>query len=120
RGGARRSMTAANLGFIGVGKMGEPMVLRLLGGGHRVTVFNRSREKLAKVCDAGACAAGSPREVAAVADIIFLCLTDASAVEAVVFGADGVAEGAGQGTLLVDCSSISPAATRAMAARWQE
>jgi 3-hydroxyisobutyrate dehydrogenase len=113
-------MSTANLGFIGIGRMGEPMVLRLIARGHRVTVFNRSQEKLEKVCDAGARKAGSPRAVAAAAEIVFLCLTDAGAVEAVVFGPEGVAAGAGPGTLLVDCSSIAPSATREMSARWRD
>ena len=59
--------------------------------GHDVTVWNRSRGKAAALVEAGAKPAANPREVAASASIIFMCLTDAAAVEEVVFGTDGLA-----------------------------
>jgi 3-hydroxyisobutyrate dehydrogenase len=93
------------------------MSRRLLGAGHDVTAWNRSAAKMAGLVEAGAKAARCPREVASAADIIFMCLTDAAAVEAVVFGRDGVAETAGAGKLVVDFSSIHPDAARALAAR---
>jgi 3-hydroxyisobutyrate dehydrogenase-like beta-hydroxyacid dehydrogenase len=105
------------LGYIGLGLMGLPMTRRLLAAGHAVTVWNRSAGKLADAVQSGAQAASSPREVAAAAEIIFMCLTDASAVEHVVFGADGFAQVAGAGKVVVDFSSIHPAATRAIAQR---
>jgi 3-hydroxyisobutyrate dehydrogenase len=58
------------LGYIGIGLMGKPMTLRLLAAGYDVTVWNRSRDKLAPVVEKGAKAAGSPAEVARAADII--------------------------------------------------
>lgn len=109
--------TDAALGFVGLGKMGEPMVLRLLDAGYRVSAFNRNAAKLRAACAAGAAPCTSPADVARRADIVFLCVSDSAAVEAVVFGTDGIAAGARAGTLLVDCSSISPRATRDMAAR---
>lgn len=105
------------LGYIGLGLMGLPMTRRLLAAGHKVSVWNRSQPKLADAVSAGAHAAEHPAEVAASASIIFMCLTDAKAVEAVVFGADGLASVAGEGKVVVDFSSIHPDATRSIAER---
>ena len=108
---------AEKLGYIGLGMMGLPMSRRLLGAGHDVIAWNRSAAKMAALLEAGASAAACPRDVASTADIIFMCVTDATAVEAVVFGRDGVAETPGSGKLVVDFSSIHPEAARALAAR---
>lgn len=105
------------LGFIGIGLMGRPMVLRLLAAGYAVCVWNRSREKLAPVVEKGARAMESPAAVAREAEIVMLCVTDQHAVEQVLFGAGGVAEGAAPGTLVVDFSSIAPDAAREFARR---
>jgi 3-hydroxyisobutyrate dehydrogenase-like beta-hydroxyacid dehydrogenase len=109
--------TKPKLGYIGVGLMGEPMVMRLLAAGYRVTVWNRSRGKLKEVLAEGAIEAKTPGELAAASDIVFMCVTDTLAAEEVVFGANGVAEGAAPDKTLVDLSSIRPDATRAMATR---
>lgn len=108
---------AEKLGYLGLGMMGFPMTRRLLSAGHDVTVWNRSAGKAATLVEAGAKPASCPRDVADAASIIFMCLTDAAAVEEVVFGADGLATAGGQGKLVVDFSSIHPDAARAIAAR---
>ncbi len=105
------------LGFIGVGLMGRPMSLRLLAAGYALTVWNRSRDKLAPLTAKGAQAADSPAGVAAAADIILMCVTDQHAAEKVLFGPDGIAAGGAAGKLVVDFSSIAPASARAFAAR---
>jgi 3-hydroxyisobutyrate dehydrogenase len=97
--------------------MGFPMTRRLLGAGHEVMVWNRSASKARALIEAGARPAASPRELAAVVSIIFMCVTDAAAVEDVVFGADGIASAPGAGKLVVDFSSIHPDKARAIAAR---
>jgi 3-hydroxyisobutyrate dehydrogenase len=101
------------LGFIGIGLMGRPMTLRLLAAGHDVIVWNRSRDKLAPVLEKGARAAQSPADVARAAEIVMMCVTDQRAAEEVLFGANGVAEGARRGMVIVDFSSIAPASARA-------
>jgi len=108
------------LGYIGVGLMGKPMVLRLLAAGYAVSVWNRSAEKLKPVVEQGARALGSAAEVARAADIVMLCVTDQKAAEVVLFGPDGVAAGGAQGKLVVDFSSIAPASARAYAERLQK
>src|ERR1700733_4214443 len=105
------------LGYLGLGMMGLPMSQRLLKAGYDVTVWNRSPGKATALVEAGAKLAGIPRDVAESADIIFMCLTDAAAVEEGVFGSDGLATVAGAGKLVVDFSSIHPDAARAIAAR---
>ncbi len=102
----------ATLGWIGLGEIGLPMALRLIGAGHRVIVWGRSAEKLQPALDAGATAAASPAELAAQCDGVLLCVTDGDAVEQVVFGPRGVAEGARRGSLIVDHSTIHPETAR--------
>jgi 3-hydroxyisobutyrate dehydrogenase-like beta-hydroxyacid dehydrogenase len=105
------------LGLIGTGVMGAPMAEALLAAGHPVTVWNRSAAKAAPLLAQGAKAAATPAALAAACELVIICVTDAAAVEAVVFGADGLAAAAGPGHVLVDHSSIQPAASRALAAR---
>lgn len=95
------------------------MVLRLLSAGHRVTVWNRTSVKLAPAVAAGARTAPTPAAVALECDVVLLCLFDASSVEQVVFGTQGVASISGVRTL-VDHSSISPSATRRFSQRLNE
>ena len=102
----------AKLGYLGLGMMGFPMTRRLVNAGYDVTIWNRSAGKAAALVEAGARLASLPREVAEAADIVFMCLTDAAAVEEVVFGRDGLAAVAGRGKLVVDFSSIHPDAAR--------
>jgi len=108
------------LGFLGIGLMGKPMVLRLLDAAYPVIVWNRTAEKLTPVLDKGAIKASTPREVAEQADILFLSLANTSVVEQVVFGTDGISQGGSKGKLLVDLSSIEPEATRELADSLQQ
>jgi len=105
------------LGYLGLGMMGFPMTRRLLAAGREVMVWNRSAGKARALIEAGAKPAANPREVAASASIIFMCVTDAAAVEDVVFGVDGIASVPGAGKVVVDFSSIHPDKARAIAAR---
>jgi 3-hydroxyisobutyrate dehydrogenase len=105
------------LAYLGLGMMGVPMARRLLGAGHPVAVWNRSPGKAQTLLEAGAKLAANPREVAASCSIIFMCVTDAAAVDEVVFGADGLASVPGTGKLVVDFSSIHPDKARSIAAR---
>jgi len=108
------------LGFVGLGLMGLPMTLRLLAAGYTVAVWNRSRGKVEPAIKAGAIAADSPAAVARAADIVMMCVTDQHAAHAVLFGPDGIAAGGATGKLVVDFSSIAPAAARDFAARLEK
>lgn len=105
------------LGYVGLGLMGGPMALRLLAAGYELTVWNRDRTKTAALTEAGATVAGSAAAVARRSDIVFTCLTDTAAVEAVAFGPDGIAAGGRPGAVLVDFSSMRPDSAAAFARR---
>jgi 3-hydroxyisobutyrate dehydrogenase len=104
----------ASLGFIGLGIMGRGMVENLLSAGHRPMVWNRTR---ARTEGLDTPVAGSPQEVGKAADIVFISVSDTPDVEEVVFSERGVIHGLSRGGLIVDHSTISPVATRDMAAR---
>ncbi len=104
------------IAFIGMGTMGLPMALNLMKAGHQVTIHNRTREKEIAAEKAGARRAASPAEAARGAEITITCVSDTPDVEAIVLGEDGVILGAGAGSLLIDMSTISPSATKEIAA----
>ncbi|MCD6061607.1 MAG: 2-hydroxy-3-oxopropionate reductase [Moraxellaceae bacterium] len=106
----------AHIGFIGIGLMGLPMCRRLLAAGHALTVWNRSPEKCAPLAADGAAVAASPAALAAAVDIVMLCVADTTAVCDVFRRDDGVHAGLATGKVVVDFSSIAPAATRELAA----
>lgn len=105
-----------NLGFIGLGIMGRPMALNLRRAGHCLFIHGRRPESLLPLEEAGCTVCISAAHVAAQADIIFFMLSDTPDVEQVLFGADGVVQGANPGAVVVDMSTISPSATRRFAA----
>ena len=107
-------------GFIGLGVMGRPMALNLLRGRHELTVWARRPAAIEPLVERGAAAAATPAALAAGSDAVFTMLTGAADVEQVLFGEHGVAHGARPGTLVVDTSTIDPAASRATAARLRE
>ena len=104
------------IAFIGLGIMGLPMAGHLLAAGHRLTVHTRTKSKAQLLLDRGASWAVTPAEAARSADVVFTCLPDTPDVEAVLLGHDGVLAAARAGLVVVDHSTISPSATRSMAA----
>lgn len=105
------------IGFIGLGTMGRPMARHLMDGGHGMAVFARRAEAARPLADAGADVCPTPAAVAARSEVVFTMVTAARDVEQVVLGPDGVLHGARPGTLVVDTSTIDPAAARAVAGR---
>jgi len=103
------------IGFIGLGIMGEPMALNLLKAGFPLTVYNRTASRMTRLVEAGAAAAGSPREVAEASDIVITIVTDSPDVEEVVLGREGILSGLRPGSTVIDMSTISPATTRRLA-----
>ena len=106
--------------FIGLGALGQPMAANLLAAGVPLAVHNRSPERQEPLQRAGARGASSPAEAAAAAQIHALCLTDATAVEAVLQGPSGLLAGAEPGGLIIDFSTIDPASTQRLAAEAAE
>ena len=103
------------VGFIGLGIMGKPMALNLLKSGFPLVVYNRTKSKTEALAKAGAEVADSPAEVARKADVIITMVNDSSDVEEVVLGKKGVAEGAREGSVFIDMSSISPVVSKRIA-----
>ena len=109
------------IGFVGLGIMGAPMALNLMKAGFSLKVYNRSdRPGAQQVVEAGAVRAASPREAAEGSDVIVTIVTDTPDVEAVILGEEGVIHGARRGAAVIDMSTISPRATREIAARLKE
>jgi len=110
----------ANLGFVGLGVMGSEMVNRLLGKGHSVTGYNRTRAKAEWLVKKGMKWADSPREVAAASDVTLSMVTNSGALGAIASGPDGILAGMTAGKILVDMSTVSPAFSREIAAKVRE
>lgn len=104
------------LGFVGLGAMGGRMAKRLVDAGHRVVGYNRTRAKARPLVAAGMRLAESPRAVAEAADVIFSMVTDTAALKTLALGADGIVAGLRPGAAWVEMSTVSPTATRELAA----
>ena len=105
------------VGFVGLGTMGAAMAANLARAGFPLTVWNRSPGRAADLLALGATESASPADVARASEVVVTCVSDTPDVEALLFGPDGVAAGTHEGLLVVDCSTISPSATRDFASR---
>ena len=105
------------LGFVGIGLMGLPMTRRLLEQGYSVSVSGREAERVSEAVAKGAHDARTPVGATDRSEVILVCVTDADAVEDVVYGKDGVAERASPEKVLVDCSTVDATRTRELALR---
>jgi 3-hydroxyisobutyrate dehydrogenase len=119
---ASRSKTPAlpPVAFIGLGIMGHPMAGHLLSAGHPMTVYTRTKTKASELARRGATLVESAAEAARHAEVVFVCVTDTPDVQDVLLGDRGVIQSARKGLIVVDHSTISPAATREMAAKLHE
>ncbi len=105
------------IGFIGLGLMGHGMAKNIAEKGYKLTVMgHRNRKPIDDMATRGATEAKSAKAVAAASDIVFICVTGSSEVEALVRGPDGIAAGARPGSIIVDCSTSDPVSTLALAA----
>jgi 3-hydroxyisobutyrate dehydrogenase-like beta-hydroxyacid dehydrogenase len=110
----------ANLGFVGLGVMGGEMVNRLLGKGHAITGYNRTKSKADWLIQKGMKWGDSPRAVAQSADVILSMVTNSEALREIVEGPNGLLAGLGPKKILVDMSTVSPAYSRTVAAKVRE
>jgi len=108
------------IGFIGLGIMGKPMAKNLLKAGYTLTVYDIIPEKIKELVEAGAAAASSSKDVAEKSEIIITMLPNSPEVKDAVLGKDGVLDGAGPGSILIDMSSIAPLASKEIAERAKE
>lgn len=113
-------MTKPTVGFIGVGLMGHGMAKNLVTKGHPLVVLgHRHREPVEHLKSLGATEAKTPRELAALCDIVHLCVTGSPQVEANLRGPDGVIASGRRGLIVIDCSTSNPVSTLALGAELQ-
>jgi 3-hydroxyisobutyrate dehydrogenase len=103
------------VGFIGLGIMGQGMARNILKAEFPLIVWNRTTAKAEALAEAGAQVAGSPADVTAQSDVIVICVSDTPDVEAVMHGESGVLASLKAGSIVIDCSTISPLVTRQLA-----
>jgi 2-hydroxy-3-oxopropionate reductase len=108
------------IGFIGLGIMGKPMSKNMLKAGYELVIFDINTAAVEEVAGEGAQVAHSPKEVAAMSDVIITMLPNSPHVKEVVLGENGVIDGAKSGAILIDMSSIAPLASKEVAARLLE
>jgi 3-hydroxyisobutyrate dehydrogenase-like beta-hydroxyacid dehydrogenase len=105
----------SHLGFIGLGVMGGRTAQRLLHAGHTVTGYNRTQAKAQWLLDLGMQWGATPRAVTQDVDVVFTMVSNTEALQAVMGGAEGVMAGLHPGTIVIDMSTVSPTASRALA-----
>ena len=103
--------------FLGLGTMGAAMAANLARSGYPLTVWNRTPGRGSGLVALGATEAPTPARAAAAADIVLVCVSDSPDVEAVIIGPGGAVEGLRPGSLVIDCSTISPSVSRSIAER---
>ena len=107
----------AKLGFLGLGIMGYPMARHLLKSGNEVALWSNTSAKATQLAGEGkATVCSSPKQVAEQADYIFYCVGDTAMSREVAVGKDGLIEGIRKGAIVADCSTVSPEASREIAA----
>jgi 3-hydroxyisobutyrate dehydrogenase len=112
-----KEIPVERIGFLGLGTMGTAMAANLRRAGFDLTVWNRTPGRAAELVALGATEAATPADVGRASGVVVCCVSDTPDVEAVLFGDDGVAFGLASGALVIDCSTISPAATASFAER---
>jgi len=108
------------VGYIGLGIMGKPIAHNLIKAGFPLIVHNRSRSKVQELVEIGAIEAFSPAEVASQVDVVFTNLPDTPDVELVTLGKNGIIDGAHEGLIFIDNSTIKPGTTRFIASKLAE
>jgi len=106
------------VGFAGLGDMGQAIVPRLIAAGHTVTGWNRTKEKAEPLFKRGMRWADSPRQLASGSEIVFSMVTDSEAVKALALGENGIISGLRKDAVYLDMSTIDPEASRAVGAEF--
>lgn len=110
----------AKLGFVGLGIMGSPMAGNLIKAGHELSLWSHSSNKAQQFSAQGAVACETPADVARRSDCVFLCVGNTAMSRDVILGKNGLAEGGRKGLVIVDCSTVSPSASRSFGAELAE
>jgi len=112
--------TLLKVGYIGLGLMGKSIARNILKAGFPLVVHNRSRASVDELVNEGAIAADSPKEIASQVDVVFTNLPDTPDVEKVVLGENGIIEGAHDGLIYIDNSTIKPVSARMISKKLSE
>ena len=108
------------MAFLGLGTMGAAMAANLARAEFPVIAWNRTEGRAPELAALGVTFAANPAAASAEAGIVVICVSDTPDVEAILFGTDGVVDGARAGTLVIDCSTIAPSGSWGFAARLKE
>ena len=100
-----------NIGFVGLGLMGAPMANRILGGGHKLFVYNRSKEKAMTFMERGAVWCDSPSDLASQSDLVISMVSTPDVLAGIALGPNGILQGMTKDSVHADCSTVSPALT---------
>jgi 2-hydroxy-3-oxopropionate reductase len=117
---AEKDGRIGRIGFVGIGLMGKPMCLNLVKAGYSLIVQGRNHRNVQEVVLRGAGEAFTPKEVARSSEMVFTSLPDDQVVEEIVLGGNGILEGMGSGSILVETSTVSPTTARKLAQRLEE
>ena len=104
-----------NIGWIGLGLMGNPMSQQLLEAGYPVTVYNRHKDKEAELKEQGAATASTPKELLRQTDVVIIMVTDDKAIREIFDGEDGLLKAEVSGKIIINMSTVSPAISKEMA-----
>ncbi|CAO1663825.1 2-hydroxy-3-oxopropionate reductase [Halomonas sp. NYA30] len=106
-----------NIGFIGLGLMGQGMATNLIKHNFPLTIMaHRNRAPIEALCQLGANEAGTPAEVASRSDLVFVCVSTSEQMENITLGTEGLLAGANPGLIIVDCSTSLPQSTQRLSA----
>lgn len=108
------------VGFVGLGIMGRPMAKNLIRAGHELVVFDLNKEAVEDLVSFGAKEAANGKEIAQSCSVIITMVPNSPHVRAVIFGENGIAEGAAPGTVVIDMSSIDPMESKAIGAELEK
>ena len=113
-------MTKKQVGFVGLGKIGSKMAMRLAGAGFLRSVYDLRPEAMSEFTDLGVRAASSPKDLATDVDLVVIMVVNLEQTEEVLFGAEGAVEGLAEGAIVACMNTIGPRGVRELAARLAE
>ncbi len=109
-----------NVGIIGTGLLGSSIAKRLASSGHEISAYNRTRQKVEELKNFGIQVADSPKNLANNCELVITILKDASVIEQMAFGSNGIIHGKHEGLIVADMSTISPISSRNIAKKFAD
>ncbi|MFZ0843393.1 MAG: NAD(P)-dependent oxidoreductase [Nitrosotalea sp.] len=116
----QRNHMVMNVGIIGTGLLGSSIAKRLASAGHKISVYNRTRQKAESLKNFGIQVVDSPKELASKCELVITILKDATVIEQMSFGDNGIVHGKHDGLIVADMSTISPILSRIIAKKFSD